>query len=194
MYWSYCWIEQKTCSRSIISPEFLRTRSHCPPEKRSEMALVLEAESVGNLLDGEGGGQQQRLGLSDQAIRDVVARRSPRHLLHHIGDIDRRKVQRIGVPLDVVVLVTMQINQREKLPCQFFRAREWFLGGETIGMKFIKERRKRLDQLYYGCPPPLGFLLHQSLQKVKIVHDGLHACLVKLSGRTGVGVVYVVVV
>ena len=106
------------------------------------MALVLETESVGNLLDGERGGQQQRLGLSDQAIRDVVARRSPRHLFHHIGDIDRRKVQRIGVPLDVVVLVTMQINQREKLPCQFLGARKRFLGGETVGMKFIKERRK----------------------------------------------------
>ena len=75
------------------------------------MALVLEAETVGNLLDGEGGGQQQRLGLTDQAIRDVVARCSPRHLFHHVGDIDGRKMQRIGVPLDVVVLVTMHIDQ-----------------------------------------------------------------------------------
>ena len=152
------------------------------------MALVLEAESVGNLLDGEGGGQQQRLGLTDQAIRDVVARRSPRHLLHRIGDIDRRKVQRIGVPLDVVVFVTMQINQREKLPRQFLGTRKQFLGGETVGMKFIKEGRERLDQLYYGCPPFLRFLLHQDLHEVKLVHDGLHACFVKLRGRTGVGV------
>ena len=75
------------------------------------MALVLETESVGNLLDGERGGQQQRLGLSDQTIRDVVARRSPRHLLHRIGDIDWRKVKCIGIPLDVVVLVTMHIDQ-----------------------------------------------------------------------------------
>ena len=74
------------------------------------MALVLKTESVGDLLDGERGGQQQGLGLSDQAIRDVVACRSPRHLLHRIGDIDRRKVKCIGIPLDVVVLVTMQIN------------------------------------------------------------------------------------
>ena len=95
---------------SISPPEFLWTRAHSPTEKGTEVTLVLEAESVGNLLDGEGGGQQQRLGLTDQAIRDVVARRSPRHLLHRIGDIDRRKVQRIGVPLDVVVLVTMHVD------------------------------------------------------------------------------------
>ena len=74
------------------------------------MALVLETESVGNLLDGEGGGQQHRLGLSNQAIRDVVASRSPRHLFHRVGDIDRCEVQRIGVPLDAVVLVTMNID------------------------------------------------------------------------------------
>ena len=160
MYWSYCWIEQKTCSRSIISPEFLRTRSHCPTEKRSEMALVLEAESVGNLLDGEGGGQQHRLGLSNQAIRDVVASRLPRHLFHHVGDIDGRKMQCIGVPLDVVVLVTMHVDQREKLPSQLLGARERFLGRETVGMEFIEERRERLDEFYYGCPPLLGFLLH----------------------------------
>ena len=188
MYWSYCWIEQKTCSSSIIFPEFLRTRSHCPTEKRSEMALVLEAETVGNLLDGEGGGQQQRLGLSDQAIRDVVARRPPCHLFHHVGDIDGRKMQRIGVPLDVVVLVTMHVDQREKLPGQLLGARKRFLGGETVGMEFIKKGRERLDELYYGCPPFLRFLLHQDLHEVKIVHDGLHACFVKLRGRTGVGV------
>ena len=104
------------------------------------MALVLEAETVGNLLDGEGGGQQQRLGLSDQAIRDVVARRSPRHLFHHIGDIDRRKVKCIGVPLDVVVLVTMLIDQREKLSCQFLGARKRFLSREAVSMKFRKKR------------------------------------------------------
>ena len=157
-----------------------RTHTHRATEKRSEMALVLETEAVGNLLDGERGGQQQRLGLSDQAVRDVVARRSPRHLLHRIGDIDWRKVKCIGKPLDVVVLVTMHIDQREKLPSQFLGTRKRFLGGETVGMKFIKERRKRLDELYNGCPPSLGFLLHQDLHEVKIMHDGLHASFVKL--------------
>ena len=88
------------------------------------MALVLETESIGNLLDGERGGPQHRLGLSDQAIRDVVTSRSPRHLFHRIGDIDWRKVQRIGVPLDVVVLVTMHIDQREELSRQLLGNRE----------------------------------------------------------------------
>ena len=160
MYWSYCWIEQKTCSRSIIFPEFLWTHAHGSTEEGAEVALVLEAESVGNLLDGEGGGQQHRLGLSNQAIRDVVASRLPRHLFHHVGDIDGRKMQCIGVPLDVVVLVTMHVDQREKLPSQLLGARERFLGRETVGMEFIEERRERLDEFYYGCSPLLGFLLH----------------------------------
>ena len=37
---------------------------------------------------------------------------------------------------------------------------ERFLEGETVGMEFIEERRERLDEFYYGCPPLLGFLLH----------------------------------
>ena len=51
-----------------------------------------------------------------------------------------------------------------------------------------------VDELYYGCPPSLGFLLHQSHQEVNIVHDGPHTCLVKLRGRTDVSIVYVVIV
>ena len=67
---------------SISPPEFLWTHTHGPTEEGAEMALVLEAESVGNLLDGERGGQQQRLGLSNQTIRDIGARRSTSHLFH----------------------------------------------------------------------------------------------------------------
>ena len=80
------------------------------------MALVLEAQSVRNLLDRKRGGPQQRLGFSNQDFVDAVASGAARHLFHHIGHIRGRQVQFIGIPFDVVMLVAALIHKDRNRP------------------------------------------------------------------------------
>ena len=74
------------------------------------MALVAEAEAVGDLLYGQGGRQQQQLCLTDEIVCDALARTSACHLFHHIGDVLGREAHLVGVPVDGMMLMAMPLN------------------------------------------------------------------------------------
>ena len=106
------------------------------------MALVLEAEAVGNLLDRKRGGPQQRLGFPNQDFADAVAGGTARHLFHHIGHIRGCKVQLVGIPFDVMMLVATLIHQRQKSSRQFLSTGKRFLRRKTVGEKTVEKRHE----------------------------------------------------
>lgn len=135
------WTKQKGLLFSPC-PECLRTHADRTAEEGAEMALVLEAEAVGDLLDGKRGGLQQRFRFPNQDFADAVAGGTARHLFHHIGHIRGCEVQLIGIPFDVMMLVAALIHQRQKSSRQFLSTGKWFLCSKAVGEKFVKERQE----------------------------------------------------
>jgi hypothetical protein len=142
------------------------------------MALVLEAEAVGDFLDRKRGRQQQRLGLLDEVLRDAVACRATRDLLHHIGQVFRREAHLGGIPTYAVLLAAMLFHQGEEAPRQLLGTREGVEAAERTVVEpvdVIDQRTHQVEHHVMGVAN-LGRLHHLAHQG-EIMHRHLHLLL-----------------
>ena len=167
-------MRQGTSLQSLISERF-RAHSNFPAEKSAEVALVAEAEAVGDLLYWKGCAEQQRFRLADEIVSDALTCAPASDLFHHVCDILGRKAHLIGVPFDGMMFAAMYFNQGEETPSQLFRTGERVKFGERfvvqtvnkIGHRAHKVERHLTGVAHIGCQ-------HNLVQQLKIVHGDLH--------------------
>ena len=105
-----------------LSAEFLGSQSFRSGKELGEGSRVGEAETVGDLGDGERGGAQQERGFHQQHLVDVVDDGAASDLTDNAGEIDGGDVELVGIERDVVVLGEMVRQQTDEADEDFLDA------------------------------------------------------------------------
>ncbi len=81
--------QKKVCRKDLSAqaPVFVRSVSHQPLEHPAHVLRVLEAQAVGNLAHGLGGGKQQFLRFFNHLSLNVFRSRPSRLLADHVAEI-----------------------------------------------------------------------------------------------------------
>ena len=93
-----CLFKRKSCCRGLTDSlsVLLRRLAGLLFEQAAEILRVLEAEGVGNLVDGEVGGDEPRLGEADDVLLDVGLGAGAGVGLHHVAEVVGREVHFVG--------------------------------------------------------------------------------------------------
>ena len=151
-------------------------------EESTEMGLVLEAELVGYLLDGKGGGTKERFGTPGEGMLDAGAGSHAKRFLDRIGDITCGKAELFCVPVEIVVLIAIEIKQVHESSCDFFVAGHRFVipHCKIFPREVMEERPHQIDRRR------AILFLNQLLKQIEIVHRSLEFLRAHLPMRTDI--------
>lgn len=138
-------------------------------EEGTEMGLVLEAELVRYFLDGEGCGTKERFGTLGEGLLDAGAGSHAKRFFDGIGNITGGETKLFGVPVEIVVLIAIEINQVHEPSCDFFVAGHRFVIPhlKIFPREEMEERPHQIDRRR------AILILNQLLKQIEIVHRSL---------------------
>ena len=125
----------------LLLSERCRTHSFVAFEKCAEMGLVLESELVGYLLYGHRRRDKKCFGALREGLLDAGTGSHAEGLFDRIGDISGGEAHLSGVPVKVMVLLAVGINQVHKTSCYLFIARHGLVvpSGQVLSRQIVQE-------------------------------------------------------
>ena len=117
-------------------------------EESTEMGLVLETETVGYFLDGEGCGTKERFGTLCEGKFDTGTGSHAECFFDRIGDIPGGEEELFGIPVEIVVPVAMSVHKVQET------ARDLFIAGGRgnilfgVGDVSCQKMEEGIDQMH----------------------------------------------